>query len=60
MLSRYATFDEASMLRANSQQVESMKTKGVSQWVEDDVTSCSLVGTILFEISPDVTPVEIM
>jgi len=44
------------MLRPNSQQVESIKTKEILQGVEDDATLLSLVGSILFEISPDVTP----
>ena len=43
-------------LRPNSQPMESMKTKTVSQRVEDDITPRSLVGLISFRISPDVTP----
>jgi len=55
-ISMDVTFDEASMLRPNSQQVESMKTKKVSQRVEDDATPHSPVGSVSFEISLNVTP----
>jgi len=48
VLSRYATFDGASMWKPNSQQAESIKTKEVSQWVEDDATLHSPVGSVLF------------
>ena len=53
VLSRYVMFDEASMLRPNSQQMESMKSKEVSQRVEDDATSRSQVGSVSFVTSPD-------
>ena len=43
------------MSRPNSQQVKSMKTKMVSQQVEDDATP-RLVGSVSFGISPNVTP----
>ena len=55
VLSRFVTFDEPSMLRPNSQQVEGMKTKEVSQQVEDDATPRSLVDSISVEIVLDVT-----
>ena len=55
VLSRYVMSDEASMLRPNSQQVESMKTKEVSQRVENDATPRSPVGSVSFGISADVT-----
>jgi len=42
------------MLRPNSQQVESMKTKAVSQRVEDVATPCSSVSSVSFGISADV------
>ena len=58
-MSKYVKFDKASM-EANSQQVESMKTKMVSQWVEDDATPHSSVGSVSFEISLVVTLGEIM
>ena len=54
MLSRYVTFDNASKLRHNSQQVESMKTKTISQWVENDATPRSPIGLVSFGISPNV------
>ena len=38
-----------------SQQMERMKTKGVSQWVEVDITSPSSVGSVSVEISLNVT-----
>ena len=44
------------MLRPNSQQVESMKTKEVSQRVKDDATPHYPVGSASFEISLNVTP----
>jgi len=40
-----------------SQQVESMKTKEVSQRVEDDATPCSPIGSVSVGISPDVPSV---
>ena len=56
MLSRYVTFNEASLLNSTvSQQVERMKTKGVSQWVEVDATPLSPVGLVLVGISQDLT-----
>jgi len=36
--------------------VDSLKTKEVSQQVEDDATLCSPIGSVLFGISLDMTP----
>jgi len=56
VLSKHVTFDEASLLNFTvSQQMERMKTKGVSQWVEVDVTSPSPVGSVSVENSLNVT-----
>ena len=56
VLSRHVTFDEASLLNFTvSQQMERMKTKGVLQWMEVDVTSPSPVGSVSVEISLNVT-----
>ena len=46
------------MLRLNAQQVKSMKIKAVSQWVEDNVASRSLVGSVSFGILSDMTSAE--
>jgi len=52
----YAIFDEISLLKFTvSQQVERMKTKDVSQSVEIDGTSPSLIGLISVGSLPDVT-----
>ena len=48
------------MLRPNSQQVESMKSKEVSQRVEDDATPHFSVGSVSFGFSPNVTYVAIL
>ena len=50
MLSKYVMFNENSMLRPNSQQVESIKTKAILQHVENGATLHSPIGSILFEI----------
>ena len=56
MLSQHVTFDETSGLKSTvSQQVERMKTKKVSQRVEDDATPRSLVSSVSIGISSDVT-----
>ena len=56
ILSRDATFDEASIVKlTNSQQVKSEKTSMTSQQVESDATLPALDSTILFEITPEVT-----
>ena len=56
VLSRNATFDEASMMKPTvSQQVESIKIKEVSKRLEDDATPCSPVDSVSVRISPDVT-----
>ena len=41
------------MLRRNTQKMESMKTKDVSSWIEDDATPRSPVRSISIEISPE-------
>jgi len=57
MLSKHVTFDETSLLKSTiSQQVERLKIKDVSQWVEVDATPPSPVGSVPVGISPDVTP----
>ena len=57
VLSKYDKFDETSLLKSTiSQQVERLKTKDVSQWVEVDATPPSRVGSVSVGISPDVTP----
>jgi len=56
VLSRYVTFDEASLLKSIiSQQVERTKTKDVSQWVKVDATPLSPVSSMSVGISSDVT-----
>ena len=56
VLSRDVTFDEASMLKSIiSQQVETERTKEVSQQVESDATSPSLERLVSLEIIPKVT-----
>ena len=56
VLSRDVMFDEASMLKPTiSQQVETAKTKGVTQQVKSDATSPSLEISISLEIIPMVT-----
>ena len=56
VLSRDVTLDEASMMKpTNTQQVESEKTKRISQQVESDAISPSLERLILLEIIPAVT-----
>ena len=53
----YVTFDEISLFKFTIfQQMERIKTKYVSQWVEVDATPSSQVGTISIEISSYVTP----
>ena len=56
-LSRHVTFDETLLLKSTiSQQVERLKTKGVSQRVEVDATPPHLVDSVSVRTSPDVTP----
>ena len=56
VLSGYLIFDEASLLKSTvSQQVNRMKTKDESYWVEVDATPPSPVGSLSAGISPDVT-----
>ena len=53
VLSGYVTFDEASLLKPIvSQQMERMKTKDISQWVDVDTTPPSPVGSVSVGISP--------
>jgi len=57
VLSRYTTFDEASLLKPIvSQQVERKTINVVSQWVEVDATSSSPVCSVLVGFSSNVTP----
>ena len=57
VLSRYVTFDDASLLKSTvSQQVERKKIKDVSQRVEFDATPPPLVGSVSVKTSPVVTP----
>ena len=47
MLSKHVTFDETSLLKSTiSQQVESLKTKDILQWVEVDAIPLSPVGSV--------------
>jgi len=56
ILSRDVTSDEASIVKpTNSQQVESEKTKGISQQVKSDATSSSLDRIVSLEIISTVT-----
>ena len=56
VLSRYATFDETSLLKPTvSQQVERKTINVVSQWVEVDATPPSPVCSALVGFSPNVT-----
>ena len=56
MLSKHVTFNETLLLKSTiSQQVERLKAKDVSQWVEVDATPPSRVGSVSIGISPDVT-----
>jgi len=55
MLSRYVTFDEASLLKSTvSQQVERMKSKDVPYRVEVDATPPSLLDSVSVRISPEI------
>jgi len=57
VLRQHVTFDETSVLKSTvSQQVERMKTKEVSQWVEVNATLPPPVGSVSVRTSPDVTP----
>ena len=59
VLSWHVTFDETSVLKSTVfQQVETTKTKEVSQRVEVDATPPSLVGSVSVKTSPEVTPGE--
>ena len=56
LLSRDVTFDEASMMKPKvSQQVETSKTKDVSQQVENDANPLSLESSASVRIIPRVT-----
>jgi len=56
-LSKHVTFNETLLLKSTiSQQEERLKTKDVSQWVEDDATPPPPVDSVSVRISPDVTP----
>ena len=56
ILSRAATFDEASMVKPmDSQQVKSKKTNKISQQVESEATPPSPDSSVSFEITPEVT-----
>ena len=51
MLSKHDTFDETSLLKSTiSQQMERLKTKNVSQWVEVDATPPPPVGSVSVRI----------
>ena len=59
VLSQHVTFDKISVLKCTiSQQVERLKTKDGSQWMEVDATLPSLIGSVSVRTSPDVTPGE--
>jgi len=59
VLSKHVTFHETSLLKSTiSQQVERLKTKDVSQWVEVDATPLPPVGSVSVKTSLDVTPGE--
>ena len=51
VLRMYVTFDEASMLRPNSQHMKSMKIKAVLQRVDNYAIPSSLIGSTSFGIS---------
>jgi len=56
VLSRDVTFDESSMVKTlSSQQVESGRTKGISQRVESDASSPSPDSTVSFGVLTIVT-----
>ena len=57
VLSQHVTFDVTSLLKSTiSQQLERMKSKDVSQWVEVDATPQTLVGLVSVRTSLDVIP----